>query len=149
MKTNEREKMVKAMEFIMRQVNDESVLMTWLSCGVADGDIKYGDLDTTVHDENLDYYMEDDNFRLLMAVFLRRMARAYRSGGLYCDDICSGDRDDWEKEETKDISFISDKEKMNDFFLLSKDEFLASYSYLTEDEYWATVDKVKELIRKR
>ena len=38
---------------------------------------------------------------------------------------------------------------MNDFFLLSKDEFLASYSYLTEDEYWATVDKVKELIRKR
>lgn len=37
--------MVKAMEYIARQINDEEVLMPWLQLGVADGDIYYGDLD--------------------------------------------------------------------------------------------------------
>ena len=149
MKTSEREKMVKAMEFIARKINDEGVFEGWLMLGVADGDIECGDLDTTVHDENLEDYMEDDNFKELMSVFLRRMVFAWRSGGLYCDEVVSEDRKEYEEKAVEDISFITDREKMNDFFLLSKDEFLASYSYLTEDEYWATVDKVKELIRKR
>ena len=47
MKTKEeRVKMVKAMEFICRQINDEDVFMGWLMNGVADGDIEYGDLST-------------------------------------------------------------------------------------------------------
>ena len=45
MNTKERVKMVKAMEYIARQLNDESIFMGWLSIGVADGDIPYGDLD--------------------------------------------------------------------------------------------------------
>ena len=84
---NERIRMVKAMEFICRQINDESVFMGWLYNGVADGDIKYGDF--TLEDEygELDYYLEDDNFADLMGCFLRLMARAKKSGGLYCDHI--------------------------------------------------------------
>lgn len=82
----ERVKMVKAMEFIARQINDEGVFDGWLSNGVADGDIEYGDLIATEEDaENLEYYIRDEDFPELMACFLRRMEGAKRSGGLYCD----------------------------------------------------------------
>lgn len=88
---NERVKMVKAMEYIARQVNDEELFMDyWLTTGVADGDIKYGDLELTSDDyDNLDYYMEEENFADLMRLFLKLMAKAYKSGGLYCDNIVS------------------------------------------------------------
>lgn len=83
----ERLRMVKAMEYIARQINDEDVFMGWLYAGVADGDIKYGDL-SDEDDGGLEYYIEDDKiFADLMACFLRRMARAKQSGGLYCDGV--------------------------------------------------------------
>lgn len=86
----ERAKLVKAMEFIARQVNDEEVFDGWLMNGVADGDIEYGDLEATNEDaENLEYYIRDKDFADIMAVFLRVMARAQKSGGLYCDGIVS------------------------------------------------------------
>ena len=86
----ERAKLVKAMEFIARQVNDEEVFDGWLMNGVADGDIEYGDLEVTNEDaENLEYYIRDKDFADIMAVFLRVMARAQKSGGLYCDGIVS------------------------------------------------------------
>ena len=44
-KNIERMKMVKAMEFIARQVNNEEIFNAWLTDGVPDGDIEYGDLD--------------------------------------------------------------------------------------------------------
>lgn len=84
MNINERKKMVLAMEYIARQINDEEVLMGWLWAGVADGDIEYGSFNVEDVD---DYYIEDDTFRGLMDAFLRRMARAKKSGGLYCDGI--------------------------------------------------------------
>ena len=90
MKKVERIKMIKAMEFIARNLNDEEIFASWLSVGVADGDIEYGSLDITSDDiENLDYYIEDDNFKDLMALFLRMMKRANESGGLYCDGMVS------------------------------------------------------------
>lgn len=80
----ERKKMVLAMEYIVRQINDEEVFMPWLSVGVADGDLRYGEWDP----ENVeDYYIENDNFRDLMDCFLRRMSGAKKSGGLYCNGI--------------------------------------------------------------
>ena len=82
----ERAKMVLAMEYIARQINDDNVFEGWLMCGVADGDLKYGEWDTEVVDE---WYLEDKNFKDLMSCFLRRMAGAYKSGGLYCDDVVS------------------------------------------------------------
>ena len=88
MNTIERIKMVKAMEFIARQINDEEVFENWLINGVADGDIEYGSLDVTDTDmSELEYYINDEDFADLMHTFLRLMKKAQRSGGLYCDGV--------------------------------------------------------------
>lgn len=88
MNSTERIKMVKAMEFIARQINDELVFDHWLTGGVADGDIDYGDLTVNEDDaEMLDYYLEDENFKDLMQLFLRLMASAKKNGGLYADGV--------------------------------------------------------------
>lgn len=92
MNTIERIKMVKAMEFIARQLNNEGHIMPWLSVGVADGDIEYGDLDVKPDDhDNLEYYIRDEDFADLMDTFLYCMKKAAKSGGLYCDGIVSKD----------------------------------------------------------
>lgn len=90
----ERIKIVKAMELLARQINDESVFMSWLISAVADGDIEYGDLDVSSEDvENLDYYIEDDaNFADILDTFLDCMARARKSGGLYADGVVSNSK---------------------------------------------------------
>ena len=53
MDNNERIKLVKAMEFVARQVNDEEVFEGWLINGVADGDIEYGSLEVTEDDKEI------------------------------------------------------------------------------------------------
>ena len=83
----ERKKMVLAMEYIARQINDEDVLMPWLMCGVADGDLNYGEWNPEAVE---DYYVEDRTFAELMECFLRRMKGAEKSGGLYCNGVVSG-----------------------------------------------------------
>lgn len=88
----ERAKMILAMEFIARQINDEDVFDRWLMCGVADGDIDYGSIDVADVDE---YYLKDDAFEDVMSCFLRCMKGAYNSGGLYCDDIVCKDKNDY------------------------------------------------------
>lgn len=84
----ERVKMVKAMEYIARQVNDEEVFDIWLSLGVADGDIDYGDFSTEDYGE-AEYYTNHSGFSNLMDTFLLVMSHAYKSGGLYCDGVLS------------------------------------------------------------
>lgn len=91
-KYQERALMVKAMEFIARQINDEDVFAAWLYNGVADGDIPYGDLDFCTEEtyyDGLAWYITDEEFEELMGVFLRCMVRARKSGGLYCGEVCS------------------------------------------------------------
>lgn len=85
----ERVKLIKAMEYIARHVNDEELLEYWLSLGVADSDIKYGDLSEFDESGDLDTYLEDDNFSEMMRVFLVLMASAKKSGGLFCDKVVS------------------------------------------------------------
>ena len=80
----ERAKMIACMEFICRQINDEDVFEGWLMCGVADGDIEYGNLDYNSVPEE---YLEPDTFSDIMSCFLRRMNSAYKSGGLYCGGV--------------------------------------------------------------
>ena len=89
MNISERIKMVKAMEYIARQINDENVFERWLYCGVADGDIEYGDTgyDHLIDKELIDYVDDDECFADLMGVFLGCMARAHKSGGLWCDHV--------------------------------------------------------------
>ena len=88
MQREERAKMVLAMEYICRHLNDEDDFMVWLMGGVPDGDIKYGETDPEVVDE---YYLEDGTFRELMECFLRRMSSAVKQGGLYCDSVATRD----------------------------------------------------------
>lgn len=83
----ERAKMVLAMEYIARQINDEEVFEAWLIDGVPDGDISYGSFDISEVDE---YWLEDDHFADLMDEFLSVMKAAKRSGGLYCGNVVSG-----------------------------------------------------------
>ena len=78
--------MVRAMETIARCTNDESAFDLWLSMGVADGDI-----DENTTDEELEDYCDDETFAELMDTFMKLMARARKSGGLYCDGITSGE----------------------------------------------------------
>lgn len=86
----ERIMMVKAMEFIARQINDEEVFEIWLVSGVADGDIEYGDLSVRPGDaEELGTYIADEDFADLMQTFLRLMEAGNESGGLYCDGVVS------------------------------------------------------------
>lgn len=84
MKLSTRAKMVRAMEYIARAVNNEEVFYSWLLMCVADGDI---DEDTT--DEDLECYCEDETFADLMERFLDLMTAAKKSGGLYIDKIVS------------------------------------------------------------
>ena len=82
--------MVKAMEFIARNLNDEDIFETWLMDGVADGDIAYGNLTVESDDlDNLETYIEDESFADMMDTFIHMMKAACKSGGLYCDKIVS------------------------------------------------------------
>ena len=83
-------KAVKAMEFMVRNINCEYLIELWLQDGIADGDIEYGDLSVKSEDyENLDYWLEDDHFAELMALYLRIMKCTQTDGGLYCDGVVS------------------------------------------------------------
>ena len=87
----ERIKLVKTMEYLARQINDEDVFETWLTLGVADGDIPYGDLTVQPTDEAelYPYFENDEDFANLMDLFFRVMSSAKKSGGLYCNGIVS------------------------------------------------------------
>lgn len=81
-KTQDRAELVKAMETVARAINDEEIFMSWLMCGVADGDIN----SSTTLEEIVDMgYTENDTIIGLMDCFLRCMKRANKSGGLFCD----------------------------------------------------------------
>ena len=86
----ERIQMVKAMEFICRNINNEDVFEIWLVAGVADGDIGYADTSPHCNDEeDLEYYLDDKHFADLMDTFLIAMSEAYKDGGLYCNGVVS------------------------------------------------------------
>lgn len=99
----ERISLVKAMEFIARQCNDEEVFFYWLENGVADGDIKYNDTEYSpeMDDEELEYYVTDEHFSVLMDDFLRLMNAARKSGGLYCDGVVSMTETEFRKRQQK------------------------------------------------
>lgn len=85
----ERKKMVLAMEYIARQVNDESLFDYWLSLGVADGDIPYGNTEIGNIDSYEEDYIDDETFSQLMKTFINLISYTKKSGGLYCGGIVS------------------------------------------------------------
>lgn len=88
---SERDKLVRAMEYIARQVNDDGTVDLWLSLGVADGDIPYAVL-TDDSENRLAEYITDEGLSELMRVFLRVMTMAYTKGGLWCDGVSSKEK---------------------------------------------------------
>lgn len=85
MNIKERKQTVLAMENLVRSVNNEEYIDSWLMCGVPDGDLNE---DSTWEDVD-DYFIKDDNFAELMQLFLKIMSRAYKDGGLYIDKVSS------------------------------------------------------------
>ena len=80
-------RMVKAMEEIIRNLNDEGEIERWLIYGVADGDIS-----ENTPDEDLMFYVEnDERFADLMNTFAKIMKSACKTikGTFYCDYVCS------------------------------------------------------------
>ena len=57
----------------------------WLMSGVADDEF-YNDLTIDNVDDS---YIPDDEFKVLMDVFSKLVAKAIRNGGFYCDGITS------------------------------------------------------------
>ena len=89
MNKKERIAMVRAMETVCRNLNDERGIEAWYVNGVADGDITN---ETT--DEELDDYIEDENFADLMDTFafvMTKYANRNKEGNgiFYCDGVCS------------------------------------------------------------
>lgn len=82
MNTEERVKVIKAMDTLARCINDECIFNSWLISGVADGDGESTDANIA------DNYTEDETFRDLLSLFLKLMYRASRDG-LYCDKVLS------------------------------------------------------------
>ena len=72
----EKANLVLAMEYMMRNCASD-VPEGWLMCGVADGDIEYGETDAGMVD---DYYLEDENFEELVECFNRQMRVLRRDG---------------------------------------------------------------------
>lgn len=82
----ERVKVIRAMETLSYCLNNEDYFWYgWRANGVADGDITY----ETTDEEIADNYADDETFRDCMAEFLYDMYKAYKDGGLYCDEICT------------------------------------------------------------
>ena len=101
MSVKSRKQMVLAMEMLARSINDENIFEGWLICGVADGDIQDYKLE-----EVDDYYIEDEHYKDLMSLFIRKMSQAYHSGGLYDDGITSGDINDIYTRKERDLIAI-------------------------------------------
>lgn len=65
-------KMILAMEFIARHINDEDIFLEWIAYGVADEDIPYGSFETADVDS---YYLRLDVFEEIKDTFISIMAR--------------------------------------------------------------------------
>lgn len=77
-----RAKAIVAMEYLIRCVNNEELIDSWLMCGVADGDIEFGNFDISQVDR---YYTKDENFNEICEIFMKTMARARKDSGLFFD----------------------------------------------------------------
>ena len=77
-KATERKKMILAMEYIARHVNDEELFWDlWGTYGIPDGEITYGCFDES---EVSDYWTEDENYNDIVEVFMSLMELAVKDG---------------------------------------------------------------------
>ena len=81
----ERISTIKAMDVIIRSLNDERDILWWLEDGVPDGEINE---ETT--DEELYWLVDDDeSFADIMSTFIKIMKRQPVNGAMWVDNVLS------------------------------------------------------------
>lgn len=76
-------KEIRAMDTLVRCLNDEELFMSWLSLGVADGDCEYYD-DLGLYEE---YYEDNEEDFKEMVVLFRNLIKESEEDGLYIGDV--------------------------------------------------------------
>ena len=81
----ERVSVIRAMDTIVRSLNDEEYVAWWLEDGVPDGEIDEG-----TADEEL-YWLVDDNesFADIMSTFIKIMKKQPVNGAMWVDNVLS------------------------------------------------------------
>lgn len=81
----ERVSVIRAMDTIVRSLNDEGDILWWLGSGVPDGEIN-----PKTTDEEL-YWLVDDNesFADIMSTFIKIMKRQPVDGAMWVDNVLS------------------------------------------------------------
>lgn len=84
MNLKERIKKLRALDSLVRSLNDEDLINVWLMNGVADGD-------QTLPDEDWEIYVDtDEDFRDIIHLGLKLLTRAVKEeSGIYIDDVVS------------------------------------------------------------
>ena len=81
----ERVSVIRAMDIIVRSLNDERDILWWLDSGVPDGEINE---ETT--DEELYWLVDDDeSFADIMSTFVKIMRRQPVNGAMWVDNVLS------------------------------------------------------------
>lgn len=81
----ERVSVIRAMDTIIRSLNDERDILWWLDSGVPDGEINE---ETT--DEELYWLVDDDeSFADIMSTFIKIMRRQPVNGAMWVDNVLS------------------------------------------------------------
>ena len=81
----ERVSVIRAMDIIVRSLNDERDILWWLDSGVPDGEIN---AETT--DEELYWLVDDDeSFADIMSTFVKIMRRQPVNGAMWVDNVLS------------------------------------------------------------
>ena len=81
----ERVSVIRAMDIIIRSLNDERDILWWLDSGVPDGEINK---ETT--DEELYWLVDDDeSFANIMSTFIKIMRRQPVNGAMWVDNVLS------------------------------------------------------------
>jgi hypothetical protein len=81
----ERVSIIRAMDIIVRSLNDEKDILWWLDSGVPDGEINN---ETT--DEELYWLVDDDeSFADIMSTFIKIMRRQPVNGAMWVDNVLS------------------------------------------------------------
>ena len=81
----ERVSVIRAMDTIVRSLNDEEYVAWWLEDGVPDGEIDEG-----TADEELYWLVDDDeSFADIMSTFIKIMKRQSVNGAMWVDNVLS------------------------------------------------------------
>lgn len=163
---DERRRAVLAMDYLARQVNDETDISIWLEKGAPDGSVPYGELDPERVDY-LDELTDPETFAELLDAFTETMSGARKHGGLSCGGVAGGKMSADERREAGTrkasqvltlVSSTLDDLAAPHLFAGPEDvtgrwlEYLAGCSGLTDelrDELREVVGKVCDLVSKQ